>query len=235
MKPFRSSRGGEVVARLDRAEAGILGLLLDQLEQLLEADADDLADDPVLARPDDEVAAWLRRVVLNLETNRLRDRRRAIDRVERASRLGLALIDGEADGPARAALRQEAREHVRAALAALPERQRACLLLRHAGYSYAEVASTLGVAVGSVGVLLARAERAFRERYRERYPEPDWDGDPSAASPSPRADGASRGRTSSQASSPSRAPRPGTDRASAPSSVPTPHSPEEHTDDRHLS
>ena len=127
-----------------------------------------LADDPVLARPDDEIAAWLRRVVLNLGTNRLRDRRRAHERAERAGRLGLALLDGDADGPAHAALRQEAREHVRVALAALPERQRACLLLRHAGYSYAEIAATLGVAVGSVGVLLARAERAFLGRYQDQ-------------------------------------------------------------------
>jgi hypothetical protein len=49
MKPFRS-RGDDVVARLDRAEAGIVGLLLDQLEQLLDADPDDVGDDPVLAR-----------------------------------------------------------------------------------------------------------------------------------------------------------------------------------------
>ena len=50
MKPFRAARGGEVVARLDPAEAGILGLLLDQLEQLLAAESDDVAGDPVLAR-----------------------------------------------------------------------------------------------------------------------------------------------------------------------------------------
>ncbi|HEV7187617.1 MAG TPA: DUF2017 family protein [Blastococcus sp.] len=50
MKPFRATRGGAVVARLDRAEAGIVGLLLDQLEQLLDADADDVAGDPVMAR-----------------------------------------------------------------------------------------------------------------------------------------------------------------------------------------
>jgi hypothetical protein len=49
VKPFRA-RGGDVVARLDRAEAGILGLLLDQLEQLFAADAEDRGDDPVLAR-----------------------------------------------------------------------------------------------------------------------------------------------------------------------------------------
>ena len=48
MKAFRF-RHGDVVARLDPAEAGIVGLLLDQLEQLLAAD-DDVAGDPVMAR-----------------------------------------------------------------------------------------------------------------------------------------------------------------------------------------
>jgi len=50
MKPFRLARGGDLVARLEPAEAGIVGLLLDQLEQLLEADADDVGGDPVIAR-----------------------------------------------------------------------------------------------------------------------------------------------------------------------------------------
>ena len=49
MKPFRA-RGADVVARLDPAEATVVGLLLDQLEQLLAADAEDVGDDPVLAR-----------------------------------------------------------------------------------------------------------------------------------------------------------------------------------------
>jgi hypothetical protein len=50
VKPFRAARGGDVVARLDPAESTIVGLLLDQLEQLLAADAEDVGDDPVLAR-----------------------------------------------------------------------------------------------------------------------------------------------------------------------------------------
>ena len=50
MRPFRAARGGGVVARLDPAEATVVGLLLDQLEQLLAADAEDVGDDPVLAR-----------------------------------------------------------------------------------------------------------------------------------------------------------------------------------------
>jgi hypothetical protein len=49
MKPFRA-KGAELVARLEPAEAGIVGLLLDQLEQLLDADADDVGGDPVIAR-----------------------------------------------------------------------------------------------------------------------------------------------------------------------------------------
>ena len=49
MKPFRR-KGGELVARLGDAEAGIVGLLLDQLEQLLAADPADSGGDPVMER-----------------------------------------------------------------------------------------------------------------------------------------------------------------------------------------
>lgn len=131
-----------------------------------------LSRDPVLARPDDEVRAWLRRVALNLGANHLRGRRRARARLERVGRL--EAVDGRASradhrdgGPLDAVLRAEQRAAVRAALLQLPERQRDCLLLRHSGYSYAEIAATVGIAVGSVGVLLARAERRFRDHYQE--------------------------------------------------------------------
>ena len=125
---------------------------------------------PLLVRPNEIVGAWLRRVVLNLGVNRLRDRRRADARMLRATRLDAALDPerdpGDDESPSHALLRAEARDEVRAALTALPERQRACLLLRHAGHSYAEIAATLGIAIGSVGVYLARGERAFRAAYR---------------------------------------------------------------------
>ena len=49
MKPFRR-KGDAVVARFVDAEASIVGLLLDQLEQLLTADADDAGGDPVVER-----------------------------------------------------------------------------------------------------------------------------------------------------------------------------------------
>jgi hypothetical protein len=63
MKPFRR-KGDELVARFEPAEARIVALLLDQLDQLLNAEAEDVAGDPVIARllppghrSDPEVAA----------------------------------------------------------------------------------------------------------------------------------------------------------------------------------
>jgi RNA polymerase sigma factor (sigma-70 family) len=123
-----------------------------------------LADAPELqTRPDAEVGAWLRRVGLNLAFNRLRSARRARERLQR---VGQQTADAPVSSPSTLVEQDEQREAVRHALAQVPERQRECLLLRHSGYAYTEIATTLGIAVGSVGVLLARAEDAFRAHYR---------------------------------------------------------------------
>jgi len=131
-----------------------------------------LSDDGVVqARPDGEVGAWLRRVAINLAFNRLRSAKRARARLERVGRLDRndeEPTDNEMLGPAGVLIRTEEQATIRRALAEVPERQRDCLLLRHSGYSYAEIAMTLGIAVGSVGVLLARAEHAFRATYRRQ-------------------------------------------------------------------
>jgi len=128
-----------------------------------------LADDQrIQDRPDAEVGAWLRRVGLNLAFNKLRGERRAQARLERVGRLEAHDDERSTDAPASVLLRLEDQAEVRRALAEVPERQRECLLLRHSGYSYSEIAATLGVAVGSVGVLLARAEQSFRATYRRQ-------------------------------------------------------------------
>src|SRR5215204_6307386 len=51
-------------------------------------------DGAIVERPDDVVGAWLRRVVMNLGVNRLRDRRRADERMARAGRLDPSLDPG---------------------------------------------------------------------------------------------------------------------------------------------
>jgi RNA polymerase sigma-70 factor (ECF subfamily) len=120
--------------------------------------------DPVSQRGEADIAAWLSRVVVNGSLNRLRSRRRADVLAQVVGARDLPPLEDE---PAQAAVEADERERVRASLAVLPERQAAALLLRHAGYSYSEIATTLGVVEGSVGVLLARGERAFRRAHEE--------------------------------------------------------------------
>jgi RNA polymerase sigma-70 factor, ECF subfamily len=112
--------------------------------------------------------AWLYRVALNRGYNALRADRRRRTREENVAH-------DPAGGPAGApasleeiANRAEERDAVRRALVQLPERQRDCLILRAEGLSYAEIAAAVGVAPGSVGTLLARAERAFKAEFLAR-------------------------------------------------------------------
>lgn len=130
-----------------------------------------LAGHDVLDRADDDIAAWLRRVTINASFNRLRGRRRGDDHERRSAGAERPLRVVDAAGPqVTAVVRAEEHAVVRAALARVPERQRMALLLRHSGYRYREIASAVGVAEGSVGVLLARGERAFRRHYEEMQP-----------------------------------------------------------------
>jgi len=62
---------------------------------------------------------------------------------------------------------EDSRRRVRVALDRLPERERNMLLLQAEGYGYRDIAAALHLNEASVGVLLARARRAFREIYEE--------------------------------------------------------------------
>jgi RNA polymerase sigma factor (sigma-70 family) len=123
-----------------------------------------LNDSTILARPDSEVAAWLRRVCLNSSLNQLRSRKRQQAHAEELGQV-TRLQENAAPGLETVAVNHETQLEIREILERLPEAQRDCLILRYSGYSYAEIAETLGLAIGSIGVYLARGERAFRSLY----------------------------------------------------------------------
>lgn len=108
----------------------------------------------------DSARGWLVRVA----NNRVQDARRRAARRARLLRSGSADVPvARAPAPADAALiAAEWQPRVRAALDAMPERERQLLLLRAEGYSYRELATALALADASVGTLLARARAAFR-------------------------------------------------------------------------
>lgn len=147
------ARVAQLVSRVvgDRAEAE--ALTLEAFWQLWQRPPAD----------DRNVGGWLYRVALRLGLNALRAARRRANYEIAAGRW--ALENTPPPDPAQEAERHAERARVQAVLAQLPEREAQLLLLRHTGLSYQEVAATLGVAPGSVGTLLARAEAAFAARW----------------------------------------------------------------------
>lgn len=110
------------------------------------------------------LSGWLYRVATNLGYNALRAGERRERYEEEAGQV--VLNRNLTADPAEAVERAEQREQVRRALEELKPRDAKLLVLRHSGLSYAEVAAALGLAPGSIGTLLARAEKEFEEHYR---------------------------------------------------------------------
>ena len=113
----------------------------------------------------DHPPLWLITVALNLFRNvkTTRSRRR---RLFTATQVDATLADPSPD-PAENVQAEETRAQVRRAIDRLDDRDRQLLLLRAEGYSYRDMATVLGLNENSVGTLLARAKRAFREAYGE--------------------------------------------------------------------
>jgi RNA polymerase sigma-70 factor (ECF subfamily) len=128
------------------------------------AELEALNGEPVPA--EQRLGGWLYRVATRLGYNALRARRRRQRYEEEAGRL--ALEEDRPPTPDQALELAEQRQCVQRILAELPPRQAQVLVLRHSGLSYSEIAAALGVAAGSVGTLLARAERAFEQRWMQR-------------------------------------------------------------------
>ncbi|RME42819.1 MAG: sigma-70 family RNA polymerase sigma factor [Caldilineae bacterium] len=120
------------------------------------------------------VAGWLYRVAVNSAYNAVRSRNRRRIWTQRLARL--LPFDAPPD-PAEVAMRQDAQARVRQTLATMKPRDAKLLLLRHSGLSYRELAAALGVAPGSVGSLLTRAERAFARQYRLLFGEEETEGE----------------------------------------------------------
>jgi RNA polymerase sigma factor (sigma-70 family) len=118
----------------------------------------------LLPSPDGNVGAWLYRTATNLGIDALRKNARRREHESEAARI--AFQSREPAGPLDGVLRDEKRRRIRQVLARLKSVQAKALILRASGFSYHEVAETLGVKRVSVGTLILRAEQAFRKHFR---------------------------------------------------------------------
>ena len=115
-----------------------------------------------VAAPPRNPRPWLFAVALNL----LREEGRRATRQGRRLEVYRAELRTTTDSPEDEMLKNERIAAVRAALDALTERDREALLLKAEGFSYDDIAQTLGLAKGAIGTTLARARRRLVEVYR---------------------------------------------------------------------
>lgn len=176
----------DCMMRLKAGDASAMELLLARYQRAIHgylyrmvqnsSAAEDLTQDTFLrvyrARLNYQVSAkfssWLYRIATNLAMNWIRDHRR--DRyastledaaVSRASRRLFSV----SSNPERLLLREERLHRVRDAVAALPERQRAAVLLhKYGGLDYSEIARVLDCTISAVRALMARAFVFLRSR-----------------------------------------------------------------------
>jgi len=118
-------------------------------------------------RDDGNPGGWLYRTALNVGIDALRAHSRRKKYEQEAGRR--VFESQEARNPLDEVLRAERRDRVRAVLASLKPAQAQILVLRHSGFSYKELAQILGLAMGSVGTMLARAEAEFERRYLQLH------------------------------------------------------------------
>ncbi len=115
------------------------------------------------AQKEGALRAWLLRVTANVARNLLRGRSRATARdeefVEDAAQTSKIIQPDEE------LLRQTEIAGARRALNKIKEPMRSCLLLKHEGLSYREIAAALGIKESNVGSLIARGRREFIRIY----------------------------------------------------------------------
>ncbi len=107
--------------------------------------------------------AWLLRVAANVARNMLRGKSRSAARDEEfAAELvrveEIASVDEEL-------VRQSEIREARRVLVRIKEPMRSCLLLKHEGLSYREIAAALEIKEANVGSLIARGRREFLRLY----------------------------------------------------------------------
>jgi len=124
-------------------------------------------------RPEARFATWLYTIVTNLCLNELRRPERRLrvdlwDRRDESGDEGPPLPDRQAVDPEAGAAARELARDLEAAIAELPPKQRAALLLsRMDGLAYRDVGEALGISEGAVKALLFRATHALKARLRE--------------------------------------------------------------------
>lgn len=138
-----------------------------------QAEAEDIALEAFLRLHQDppgreaNLGGWLYRVTTRLGLNALRARNRRGS--YETQQYHLDTLAAQPENPETLLETQQEHERVQFILSKLKDRSAQILVLRASGLNYAEIAGILKIRPGSVGTLLARAEKEFLERYNQSF------------------------------------------------------------------
>jgi RNA polymerase sigma-70 factor (ECF subfamily) len=187
VRRFRFGDEDAFVAIVDRYREKMFSIAFGHLHNY--ADAEEIAQDTFIRahrglagfRGDSSLATWLHRIAFNLSRNRHKhnfSRRRhttlsldcSFSDENRETFADLIACDGPS--PAREAASCEFSEIVAGCMDRLGPCQREILVLRNAqSQSYADIADTLGINIGTVKSRIGRARENLRALLAEAYPE----------------------------------------------------------------
>jgi RNA polymerase sigma-70 factor, ECF subfamily len=114
-----------------------------------------------------QLGAWIARITTNVCLDQLRSRSRKPSVPSTMEELDLELAEFQTEaGPEEFALRNAESRHVRRVLAGLPPMHRAAIVLRDfEGFSYEEIAKTLGISNAQCKALIHRARQNFKRSW----------------------------------------------------------------------
>jgi RNA polymerase sigma-70 factor (ECF subfamily) len=114
---------------------------------------------------EDNLGGWLYRVTTRLGLNALRTHSRR--ETYETQHYRHDTLSARPDDPESLLETHQEREQVRLVLSKMKDRSAHILVLKASGLNYAEIADALKIEPGSVGTVLARAEKEFLERYNQ--------------------------------------------------------------------
>ncbi len=189
-KPVPSSDAELIAAILGGSEsafADLVGRYQDRIFRLLSRytrdalECEDLAQDVFLKvfrklhtfQHDSQFYTWLYRIAVNTATDHLaRASRRRLHLVEDDSALDDGTPRSEQEDVSSPLMRRELAELTQKILDRMPEKYRAILVLREfEDLSYTDIASVLGIQLGTVESRLFRARQRFKEMLERLHPE----------------------------------------------------------------
>jgi len=112
------------------------------------------------------LSGWLYRTATNMALNHLRSQKRR-EHYEAQANFQDQLTQSQDHLEIQADNSLEI-QRVRAVLSTISPRSAQLLILRHSGWSYLEIAKALQLPPGSIGTLLARAEKEFEKKFSKR-------------------------------------------------------------------